>query len=110
MTAEMVAAEDRLSRLVQRANNRHDFCVVTRLRLTLYTAVDQSDRGVDVFLDWLRQHGTVWSNHPTRDDVDARVRTNLDAARQSNRLKSSWICPERPTRISSTRWTSSPKS
>jgi predicted ATPase/transcriptional regulator with GAF, ATPase, and Fis domain len=69
MTAEMASAEDRLSRLVQRANNRHDFCVVTRLRLTLYTAVDQSNRGVDVFLDWLRQQGTVWSNHPTRDDV-----------------------------------------
>ena len=69
MTAEMIAAEDRLSRLAQRANNRHDVCVVTRLRLTLYTAVDQSNRGVDVFLEWLRQQGTVWSNHPTRDDV-----------------------------------------
>lgn len=69
MTADMVAAEDRLARLVQRATNRHDRCVLTRLRLTLYTALDQSNRGVDVFLDWLRQHGTVWSNHPTRDDV-----------------------------------------
>src|SRR5258705_10501421 len=69
MTADIAAAEDRLSRLVQRANTRHDSCVVTRLRLTLYTALDQSNRGVDVFLDWLRQQGTVWSNHPTRDDV-----------------------------------------
>jgi PAS domain S-box-containing protein len=69
MTTEMAAAEDRLSRLVQRATNRHDFCVVTRLRLTLYTALDQSNRGVDVFLDWLCQQGTVWANHPTRDDV-----------------------------------------
>jgi PAS domain S-box-containing protein len=69
LTAEMVAAEDRLLRLVQRTKNRHDFCVVTRLRLTLYTAMDQSNRGVDLFLDWLRQQGTVWPNHPTRDDV-----------------------------------------
>jgi PAS domain S-box-containing protein len=69
LTAEMVAAENRLSRLVQRTKNRHDSCVVTRLRITLYTALDQSNRGVDVFLDWLRQQGTVWSNHPTRDDV-----------------------------------------
>lgn len=69
LTAEMVAAENRLLLLAQRATNRHDFCVATRLRLTLYTTLDQSDRGVDVFLDWLRRDGTVWSNHPTRDDV-----------------------------------------
>ena len=69
LTAEMFTAEDRLSRLVERTKNRHDFCAVTRLRLTLYTASDQSDRGVEVFLDWLRQQGTVWSNHPSRDDV-----------------------------------------
>ncbi|MGH7489616.1 MAG: histidine kinase, partial [bacterium] len=37
--------------------------------LTLYTASDQSNQAVDVFLDWLRQEGTVWPNHPTRDDV-----------------------------------------
>jgi hypothetical protein len=36
MTADMPAAEARLSRLVERAHNRHDLCVVTRLRLTLY--------------------------------------------------------------------------
>jgi PAS domain S-box-containing protein len=69
MTAQMAAAENRLLGLLQHTNSRHDFCVVTRLRLTLYTALDQSNRGVDVFLDWLRQQGTVWSSHPTRDDV-----------------------------------------
>ena len=110
LTAEMVAAENRLSRLVQRTKNRHDFCVVTRLRLTLYTALDQSNRGVDVFLDWLRQQGTVWSNHPTRDDVMPEYEPNLDFARNSERLKSSWICPWQLTRNSSTLWMSSPKS
>jgi PAS domain S-box-containing protein len=69
LTAEMVAAESRMLRLAQRVRNRHDFCVVTRLRLTLYTALDRSDRAVDVFLDWLSRDGTVWSNHPTRADV-----------------------------------------
>ncbi|MFL6710265.1 MAG: AAA family ATPase, partial [Massilia sp.] len=69
MTMDMVAAEARLARLVVRAANRHDACLVTRLRLTLYTAMDQSDRGVDVFLDWLRQDGTAWSGHPTRADA-----------------------------------------
>ena len=62
LTAEKVSAENRMSRLAERANGRHDFCVVTRLRLTLYTTLDRSDRSVDVFLDWLRRDGTMWSN------------------------------------------------
>jgi PAS domain S-box-containing protein len=39
------------------------------LRLTLYTALDRSDRAADVFVDWLRRDGTVWPVHPTREDV-----------------------------------------
>ena len=69
LTADKVAAETRLTLLPQRANNRHDFCVATRLRLTLYTTLDRCDRAVDVFLEWLRSEGTVWPHRPTRDDV-----------------------------------------
>ena len=69
LTAEKVAAENRLARLAERARGRHDFCVVTRLRLTLYTTLDRSDRCAEVFVDWLRRDGTVWSIHPTREDV-----------------------------------------
>jgi PAS domain S-box-containing protein len=69
LTADKVAAENRLSILPSRANNRHDFCVATRLRLTLYTTLDRCDRAVDVFLEWLGTQGTVWSNRPTQDDV-----------------------------------------
>jgi PAS domain S-box-containing protein len=69
LTADKVAAETRLSHLPHRANNRHDFCAATRLRLTLYTTLDRCDRAVDVFLEWLRSQGTEWSNRPTRDDV-----------------------------------------
>ncbi|MGZ5141508.1 MAG: histidine kinase, partial [Burkholderiales bacterium] len=69
LTAEMVAAEDRMLRLSQRARNRHDFCVMTRLRLTLYTHWDKSDRALDVFLEWLRRDGTDWPRHPTREDA-----------------------------------------
>ena len=69
LTADKIAAENRLSLLPQRANNRHDFCVATRLRLTLYTTLDQCDRAVAVFLDWLRSQGTVWATRPTREDV-----------------------------------------
>lgn len=69
LTADMVSSETRLSMLAQRARNKHDFALVTRLRLTLYTALDQSDLCVDVFLEYLRRGGTVWSRHPTRDEV-----------------------------------------
>jgi len=69
LTADKIAAENRLSLLPQRANNRHDFCAATRLRLTLYTTLDRCDRAVDVFLEWLRSQGTVWPTRPTRDDV-----------------------------------------
>jgi len=69
LTADMVAAEGRLTRLGQLARSRHDFAVVTRLRVTLYTTLDRSDRAIEVFLDYLRRNGTDWSPHPARDDV-----------------------------------------
>lgn len=69
LTADMTAAECRLLMLAQRAKGTHDFSAVTRLRLTLHTTLDQSDRGVDVFLDYLRRGGIDWPHHPTRDHV-----------------------------------------
>jgi len=69
LTGNIVAAENRLSLLAQRAKSRHDIAVVTRLRLTLYTTLDRSDRAVEVFLEYLRSLGTDWSPHPTRDEV-----------------------------------------
>ncbi len=69
LTAEMAAAECRLTMLAQRARSLHDFAVVTRLQLTLYTTLDRSDRAIEVFLEYLRRNGTDWSPHPTREDV-----------------------------------------
>src|SRR5262249_46766042 len=69
LTASMVAAENRLSLLAQRAKSSHHIAVVTRLRLTLFTTLDRSDRGVEVCLEYLRHSGTDWSPHPTRDEV-----------------------------------------
>ena len=69
LTADMGAAENRLSMLAQRAKSGHDFAVVTRLRLTLYPTLDRSDRAVEVCLEYLRRGGTDWSPHPTRDEV-----------------------------------------
>src|SRR6201984_3785339 len=65
----MVSAEPRLSMLAERAKGAHDVAVVTRLRLTLYTALDRSDRSVEVCLEYLRRVGTDWSPHPTTEDV-----------------------------------------
>lgn len=69
LTADMAAAENRLSMLAQRAKTGHDIAVVTRLRLTLYTTLDRSDRGVELYLEYLRRLGTDWSPTPTRDEV-----------------------------------------
>ncbi len=68
-TARMVAAENRLSMLAERANSDHHSALVTRLRLTLYTTLDRSDRAVEVCLEYLRRSGTEWSRRPSADEV-----------------------------------------
>ena len=69
LTADMESAEKRLSMLAARANSAHDLAVVTRLQLTLYTALDRLDRGIEICLEYLRRGGTNWSAHPTSDEV-----------------------------------------
>ncbi len=69
LTANTAAAENRLSMLAQRARSGHDIALVTRLRLTLYTTLDRSERSVEVCLEYLRRGGTDWSPHPTSDEV-----------------------------------------
>jgi hypothetical protein len=69
LTADLAAAESRLSMLARRAKTAQDIAAVTRLRLTLYTTLDRSDRGVEVCLEYLEKSGTSWSPHPTKDEV-----------------------------------------
>lgn len=69
LTADVTAAENRLSMLAQRVRNRHDMARVTRLRLTLYTTSGRSERAVEVCLECLRRRGTTWSPHPASDEV-----------------------------------------
>jgi PAS domain S-box-containing protein len=69
LTADMSAAEGRLTMLARLARSRHDIAVVTRLQVTLYTTLDRSGRGIEVFLDYLRRNGTDWPRHPAADDV-----------------------------------------
>jgi PAS domain S-box-containing protein len=69
LVGEMGAAEVRLTELAAKARTSHDSSVVTRLRITLYTTLDQSERCVDVFLEYLGRGGTAWRRHPTRQEV-----------------------------------------
>ena len=69
LTANKVAAENRLSMLSQRARSAHHIASVARLRLTLYQTMDRSDRAVEVCLEYLRRGGTDWSPHPTSDEA-----------------------------------------
>lgn len=69
LTTEMAAADNRLALLAERAKCAHDTALVARLRLTLYTALDRSDRAVEVFLEFWRGRGADWSPHPTEEEV-----------------------------------------
>ncbi len=69
LTADMSAAENRLSLLAERAKSDHDIALVTRLRLTLYTALNRSDRGVEVFTEYQRGRDKDWPPHPTDEEV-----------------------------------------
>ncbi|MEA2782288.1 MAG: hypothetical protein QOK29_3832, partial [Rhodospirillaceae bacterium] len=69
LTADMAAAEERLSMLSSRAVNLVDIAAVASLRLTLYTTLDRSDSAVEVCLEYLRRVGVRWSPHPTKHEV-----------------------------------------
>jgi PAS domain S-box-containing protein len=64
------SAESRLTELVKSAKTRHHVAIVTRLRITLYTTLDQSARSVEICLQYLRAGGTDWSPSPAREVVD----------------------------------------
>jgi predicted ATPase len=69
LTADLAAAEERLTMLAQHARNLVDTAAVACLRMTLYTTLGRSDRGVEMCLDFQRHRGTNWSSHPTNDEV-----------------------------------------
>jgi PAS domain S-box-containing protein len=69
LTGDLENAERRLSMLASRAEGILDLATVTSLRLEVYIMLAQSERFVDVGLDYLRQIGIEWSPHPTDDEV-----------------------------------------
>ncbi|MEP6873881.1 MAG: response regulator [Burkholderiales bacterium] len=71
LTGELVAAEQRLAMLADRATSKVELAAVTCARVNLFTTLDRSDRAVEAGLDYLRRVDAQWSRHPTRDAVQA---------------------------------------
>jgi PAS domain S-box-containing protein len=63
------AAEERLSKLSERAHNLVDVASVASLQEVLYTTLDRLDLSVEVGLDYLRKVGINWTAHPTKEEV-----------------------------------------
>ncbi len=77
LTGELLAADERLSRLRLRAIGSTDLAAVACLRIALYTT-DRPDRAVEVGVEQLRTFGIEWSAHPSEEEV----REEYDALRQ----------------------------
>src|SRR5262249_19426270 len=69
LTGELEAAEAHLAVLSSRAADPTNRAAAACLRSDLYTALERSDRAIDVCLDYLRRLGIEWSAHPSADDV-----------------------------------------
>ena len=70
LTGDLAAAEERLAELAQHACDTVERATVACLRVDLYTALDQSNRAVEVCLDYLRHLGIDLPPHPT--EMEAR--------------------------------------
>jgi predicted ATPase len=69
LTGRSAAAEERLRTLSSRAANTVELATVTCLRVDLDLTLGQSDRAVDVGLDFLRYLGVEWSPNPAAELV-----------------------------------------
>src|SRR6201987_3091645 len=69
LTGELAAAAERLNMLSLRSANTLDLASVACLRVDLYTTLDQSERAVGVYLEYLRHLGIEWSPHPTPEQA-----------------------------------------
>jgi predicted ATPase/signal transduction histidine kinase/DNA-binding response OmpR family regulator len=69
LTGSPQLAETRLALLVSRVASLADRSRVTCLQVGVYTALDRSDRALDVAFDYLREAGIDWPRHPTAETV-----------------------------------------
>lgn len=77
LTGNLAAADRQLAALAERASTPIERAAVTASRVTLYTAMDRSDRAVVTCLEYLKGIGVVWSPHPTQDEVQREYRLLL---------------------------------
>jgi PAS domain S-box-containing protein len=73
LTGDLDSARRRLSKLSNRAETLIDRAAITRLRMTLYTTLDRTDRAIEVGLEFLRHVGIEWSPHPADEEVDREL-------------------------------------
>jgi PAS domain S-box-containing protein len=73
LTSDLVLAEEQLKILSYRAASIVDQAAVACLRILLYQTLGESDRAVDVFLAHLSSVDIVWSQHPTRADIEQEI-------------------------------------
>jgi PAS domain S-box-containing protein len=69
LTGAVGAAEERLYLLSARAANTVERATVACLRLNVYTTLDQSERAVEVCLEYLAHLGVEWLAHPTQEQA-----------------------------------------
>jgi PAS domain S-box-containing protein len=69
LTGALAAAEQRLAMLSRRAASLVDLAAITCVRVPLYMTLAQSDRAVDVGLEYLQRVGISWSPHPGDEEV-----------------------------------------
>ncbi len=84
LTGALGAAEERLNLLSARTANTVERATVACLRLNVYTTLDQSERAVEVCLEYLAHLGVEWPPHPTHEqalDEYQRIWSRLGARR-----------------------------
>jgi PAS domain S-box-containing protein len=69
LTAELTAADERLTLLSPRAATAVEQAAVASLRVDLCTTLARSDGAVTVCFDYLQQLGVAWSPQPTEEEV-----------------------------------------
>ncbi|WP_247381120.1 MULTISPECIES: AAA family ATPase [unclassified Bradyrhizobium] len=74
LIGDLAAADKRLTRLAARAMDTVERAAVVGLCIDLYTTLDQIDRVIGAFLDYLRHLGIEWSPHPIDTEADLEYR------------------------------------
>src|SRR6185312_4109406 len=69
LTGALAVSEERLQLLSAHAANTVERARVASLRVNVYTTLDQSERAVEVCLDYLAHLGVGWPPHPTREQA-----------------------------------------